>query len=606
MPTYTTTYSLGKPVVGADEDAWGDTLNTSLDAIDDILDGTTPVTGIDINSGTLDGVTIGGTTAGAGTFTTLTANTSITGTLATAAQTNITSVGTLTSLGVSGDLTVDTNTLYVDSTNNRVGIGTSSPSVNAEIRGSSSNGQIRLGGSTTGTYGQFYSDNDGVLVLGADAGNNAASSSFRVEVDGTERMRIDSSGNVGIGTSSPSSYDGEAENLVVASSVHTGITIASTGSNQRTNLYFSDGTSGTAAYIGGFTYDHSNDNLLTRTGGAERMRIDSSGNVGIGTSSPNSPLEVSNGTENHRVAFGTGEVYLMARNASSYITQEYIANQHVFTGYGDNSSNEAMRINSSGELMVGTTNGAPVSNNVVGISARGQYGELQVSTEGSTGAPLYLNRKTSDGDIAVFRKDGSTVGSIGNSGNDFYVTGSVSNIAGVTFANSKMMPMKSGSLADGQSDLGSSSYRWRDAYLSGGVYLGGTGAANHLDDYEVGDVDISNLTFTNSGGAVANSNYDTLRYVKIGDQVSLTGNLYFDSVTSQNGNLKIPLPFANGGNDQKHRTISLVGNYQNSTVTVLKIEPNASYGELVFQNGWGNVSVSALQTYVFNITYFTN
>lgn len=98
-----------------------------------------------------------------------------------------------------GDATFDTNTLYVDSTNNRVGVGTSSPSVNAEIRGSSSNGQIRLGGSTTGTYGQFYSDNDGVLVLGADAGNNAASSSFRVEVDGTERMRIGTSGEIGIG-----------------------------------------------------------------------------------------------------------------------------------------------------------------------------------------------------------------------------------------------------------------------------------------------------------------------------------------------------------------------------------------------------------------------
>ena len=81
--------------------------------------------------------------------------------------------------------------------------------------------------------------------------------------------------------------------------------------------------------------------------------LNTSGNVGIGTSSPNSPLEVSNGTENHRIAFSTGEVFQMARNASAYITQKYIANQHVFTGYGDNSSNEAMRIDGSGNIKFG-------------------------------------------------------------------------------------------------------------------------------------------------------------------------------------------------------------------------------------------------------------
>jgi hypothetical protein len=95
----------------------------------------------------------------------------------------------------------------------------------------------------------------------------------------------------------------------------------------------------------------------------------SSGNVGIGTTSPNSPLEVSNGTENHRVAFGTGEVYLMARNASSYITQEYIANQHVFTGYGDSSSNEAMRIDSSGGLITNPAAGGHAVFNEGGVDA---------------------------------------------------------------------------------------------------------------------------------------------------------------------------------------------------------------------------------------------
>jgi trimeric autotransporter adhesin len=102
---------------------------TNLDVVD--IDGavdmasTLGVTGVatlaslvattaDINGGTIDGTVIGGTTPAAGTFTTLTANTSITGTLATAAQTNITSVGTLTGLTVNGNVSVDGGTIKLD------------------------------------------------------------------------------------------------------------------------------------------------------------------------------------------------------------------------------------------------------------------------------------------------------------------------------------------------------------------------------------------------------------------------------------------------------------------------------------------------------------
>ena len=77
MVAYTTTYNLKKPTVADDEDVWGGYLNDSMDLIDDVLDGTTPVTGIDINSGTLDNVVIGGATANSGTFTVLSATTSL-------------------------------------------------------------------------------------------------------------------------------------------------------------------------------------------------------------------------------------------------------------------------------------------------------------------------------------------------------------------------------------------------------------------------------------------------------------------------------------------------------------------------------------------------
>jgi len=143
-------------------------------------------------------------------------------------------------------------------------------------------------------------------------------------------------------------------------------------------------------------------------------------------------------------------------------------------------------------------------------------GDVGVTRDGSHA--LLLNRLTSDGDIALFRKDGTTVGSI-FSYNGFLGIGSPSgNDAYVLMGSDFVVPATStGAARDGAIDLGSSGRRWKDLYLSGGAYLGGTAAANKLDDYEEGTFNIT-LTDSNSGS-------DTLqmKYVKIGRVVTIEG-----------------------------------------------------------------------------------
>ena len=96
----------------------------------------------------------------------------------------------------------------------------------------------------------------------------------------TERLRIDSSGRLLLGTTTEG--EASADDLTIATSANTGITIRSGTSNEG-NIFFSDGTSGDAEYKGTIQYKHADDALVIHVDVSERLRIDSSGRLLLGT-----------------------------------------------------------------------------------------------------------------------------------------------------------------------------------------------------------------------------------------------------------------------------------------------------------------------------------
>lgn len=263
--------------------------------------------------------------------------------------------------------------------------------------------------------------------------------------------------------------------------------------------------------------------------GVEAMRIDSSGNTTFkANNSAVGPIVTLENTATAVNGQAWGSIHFDSNDSStgaSGTRASIIGTSTSFNGDGNltfstapaNGSNtERMRLDSSGNLLVGksvTTFGT------AGIALRGTVADF--TRDGGT--PINVNRLTSDGSLIDFHKAGTVVGSIGSYSGvvSYLVLDPRANGAGLVGLTNEIAPANElGNPSDAAKDLGSSSRRFKDLYLSGGAYLGGTAAANKLDDYEEGTW---TLTITTSGtGESVSIGSTTGTYTKIGRQVTAT------------------------------------------------------------------------------------
>jgi hypothetical protein len=308
--------------------------------------------------------------------------------------------------------------------------------------------------------------NTGLYSPGADQ--------VAISTNGTGRLFVDSSGNVGVGAASTGAYFRvlglTGASIIEATGADTDgfadVEIKSVGTSGASRLYFSD----TAAQSGLIRYSHSTNSMEFSTAGSERMRLDSSGRLGLGTSSPNTTLDVagasggivsltntSTGVASADVVMGQVNFYTSdasAGNTGVFAKIDAVSNRifdgdpasgmhmRFFTGTVGNGANtpvERLRITSGGNVGIGTGASAPggtlevkAATSVAPFVASGpssEYARIDSSGRLLVGTPtaagnnaLQIHQNNTDGGGAISLRLGLDAGSINSAG---YILGTL-------------------------------------------------------------------------------------------------------------------------------------------------------------------------------------